>query len=442
MKAIAPPSKISSESAKTADYWLLHIGIKSLLKCDEAETVRGIARYVMRQYQVLRVGADFVERRRHTSIPPIAAFLGAVTRFLEVRNVGQKNGIVWVARLENERREIEKLLTLLPEIEWTEITLRRPPDGAAISALPRRIFPLRRRIFKLVRHLLRRDYEFFRILRVVEMIGYYAGFLELFQKADFKLAVVSSHSNPHGIAFNLAARRCGIPVMLVTHGMPVVPVAKLSFDLAVVHCEAARQIYIEEGCRIEQFFVHGRRQDFRPMPETLPDKNLTAGIFLCKDINENRLIELIEQLLREPKISRILIRPHPKNLFVKFDEWLDALDSKRIERSFNQSVFLDLEKSNIVFGGNSSVLIEAVTAGKPACYVSRLDYGSEDLHRLVAEKLIYQFGNNDRLDFSDVLNFYHHADWIKILSLFADFDRDESLVNEQISVAIQKLINK
>lgn len=442
MKAIAPPSKISSDSAKTADYWLLYGGIKSLLKCDEAETVRGIARYVMSQYRILRVGADFVERRRHTLIPPIAAFLGAVTRFLEVRNVGQKNGIVWIARLENERREIEKLLSLLPEIGWTEITLRRPPDGAAISALPRRVFPLRRRIFKLVRHLLRRDYEFFRILRVVEMIGYYAGFLEIFQKADFKLAVVSSHSNPHGIAFNLAARRCGIPVMLVTHGMPVVPVAKLSFDLAVVHCEAARQIYVAEGCRIKQVFIHGRKQDFRPMPEILPEKNLTAGIFLCKDINENRLIELIERLLSESKISRILIRPHPKNLFVKFDEWLAALASPRIERSFNQSVFQDLEKSDIVFGGNSSVLIEAVTAGKPTCYVSRLDYGSEDLHRLVAEKLVYQFDNFSKLELDDLLNFYLRTNWLEILRIFADVDHDESLINKQIYDIIKQLTKK
>lgn len=58
--------------------------------------------------------------------------------------------------------------------------------------------------------------------------------------------------------------------MPVTHGMPIVPVAKLSFDLAVFHWEAARQIYVAEGCRIKQVFIHGHKQDFRPMTETLP----------------------------------------------------------------------------------------------------------------------------------------------------------------------------
>lgn len=39
---------------------------------------------------------------------------------------------------------------------------------------------------------------------------------------------------------------------------------------------------------------------------------------------------------------------------------------------------------HVVFGGNSSVLIEAVTVGVPSTYIDHLDHGSSDLHRLVA----------------------------------------------------------
>ena len=433
--------KTKTSQSNTGQHWLLHHGIKSLLKCDEAETVQNIARYVMSQYRVLRIGSDFVERRRNSAFPPIAAFLGAVTRFLEVRQTTKsKTGIVWVARLDNERRAIEKILPLISELETSEIILRRPPERQAISALPRRIFPLRRRIFKLVKLLLRREYEFFKILRVVEMIGYYAGFTEIFEKTNFSLAVVSSHSNPHGIAFNLAARRFRIPVMLVTHGMPVKPVAKLEYDLAIVHCEAARQIYIEAGCRLKKVLIHGRKQDFRPMPKTLPNKNLTVGIFLCKDVNETRLIEVIERLLDDPRIARILIRPHPKNLFVKLDEWLASIASPRVERSINKTIFEDLFEADIVLGGNSSVLIEAVTAGRPAYFVENLDYGSKDLHQLIARKLVCELSETTEPDFDALLDFYRRPDWLETLRFFADIDHNDSFVNEQTAGAVRQLI--
>lgn len=433
-------SNKTEDSVSAKDYFLLYRGIKSLIRCDEAETVRGIADYVMSQYSILKRGANFIERRNHDIFPPLAAFLGAVTRFLEVRQNVRMGDVVWVARLENERRAIEKMIPFLPDLEWSEIILRRPPERFAVKSLPRRIFSLRRRIFKLSRLLLRRNYEFFRILRVIEMIGYYAAFLEIFEREKFRLAVVSSHSNPHGIAFNLAARRCGIPVMLITHGMPVKPVAKLKFNLSVVHCEAARQTYFTEGCDLGEVYIHGRRQDCRSMPEKLPLKNLTAGIFLCKDVNENRLIEIIEKLLSDKRISRVVVRPHPKNLFVKLNEWLAALDSSRVERSFSKSVFEDLEKCDVVFGGNSSVLIEAAIGGRPACFVSRLDYASDDLHNLVSQKLIYAFRDNTRIDFEDLFSFYRRPEWFEILRFFAAVENDEKTINGQIASNIRRLI--
>lgn len=420
--------------------WLLLSGVKSLLRCDEAEVVRGIARYVISQYRSLRVGSRFVERRRNTPIPSVAAFLGAVTRFLEVRDATSQDGAIWVARLDNERRVIEKLPPLLPEINWTELKLQRPPERAAVVSLPGKLFPLRRRIFKIVRLLLRRRHEFFKVLRVAEMIGYYARYLDIFGRGHYSLAVMSSHSNPHGVAFNLAARRCGVPTVLITHGMPVRPVAKLFYDLAVVHCEAARQIYLEEGCRIKQVIIHGRRQTYAPMPENELPESLTVGIFLCKDVHEENLRRLVKLLLGNPRVASVLIRPHPKNLFVEFDAWLASLDDARVRRSFSVSAFDDLKESNVVLGGNSSVLIEAVTAGRPCGYVSGLDYGSPDFHKLAASKLIYPVNAELELNFDEMLNFYQRAEWLDVLRLFANIDEDESIVAERTAAAIRQLL--
>ncbi|MDQ5835824.1 MAG: hypothetical protein M3379_03490 [Acidobacteriota bacterium] len=416
------------ERACDESAWLLCRGVKSLLRCDEAEVVEGIARYLLSQHESLRAGAEWVERRRGTRAPGVVALLGGVTRFLEVRRGRRRADAVWVARLGNERRAVEGLPRMLPELGWTELKFRRRPDAAALFALARSAGRNWRRTVSLAR-LLHRRYEFFKVLRVAELVAYYARYLELFRRGRFRLAVMSSHSNPHGIAFNLAARKSGVPVVLVTHGMPVRPVARLSYDLAVVHCEAARQTYLEEGCRFGRVLVHGRRRQHAPMPAGPMPERLSVGIFLCKDVNEGRL---------RARVSRVLLRPHPKNLWVGLDEWVASLDRARVRRSRGGPVSLDIEAADVVLGGNSSVLVDAVTAGRPAAYVPGLDYGSEDLHALVARGLVCAFDERG-LDPDAMLRFYRRPEWSAVLSLFANVEEDEAAVAARAAAAMREL---
>ena len=445
---------------KNDSHFLLLRGIKGLIRCDEAQVVRGIARYVMSQHGSLRHGSALMERTRKTPIPSAIAGLGALTRFLEVREDDDRDGAVWVGRLGNERRAIQAVIETLPsrapKLGWTELKFRRRPDGAALSALARHLGGWRDRhvrsykgaarlrpILRIAR-LLHRRYEFFKVLRVAELIGYYTRYLRIFQLARFSLAVMSSHSNPHGIAFNLAARKCGVPVVLITHGMPVRPVAKLSYDLAVVHCEVARQTYLEAGCRMDRVLIHGRRQDYFPMPASPLPKRLAVGIFLCKDVNEKRLRALVDRLIGDARVSRILVRPHPKNLWLGLDTWIASRNDPRICRSATGPVFRDLEESDVVLAGNSSVLVDAVTAGRPSGYVPGLDYGPEDLHEFVARGLIFPIqdecgGRNEALDFAKMLCFYQRSDWSTVLRLFANIDEDAASITAQAGAAMLEL---
>jgi hypothetical protein len=422
-----------------ADAWLLYRGIKSILRCDEAEVVAGIARYVMTQHRSLRHGAAFVERTRHTPIPAVLALLGGLTRFLELRAPARRDGAIWVARLSNERRAIEPLLALSPELNWRELKFRRRPDVAALVALARSLSANWRRTFRLA-HRLHRRYEFFKVLRVVELIGYYTRYLDIFRRGRYRLAITSNHSNPHGIAFNLAARKCGVPVVLITHGMPVRPVARLSYDLALVHCAAARQTYLAEGCQLTRVLVHGRRQQYAPMrSEQLPAR-LTVGIFLCKDVQEERLRAVVTQLRGDARVTRILVRPHPKNLWRGLDAWLASLNDDRVERSGGGSVFRDVDASDIVLAGNSSVLVDAVTVGRPAAYVPGLDYGSHDLHAFVTRGLIYPLADELSFDYNAILRFYQRPDWPVVLRLFANIDEDEATIATE-ACAIMRALN-
>jgi hypothetical protein len=432
--------------------WLLCKGVKSLLRCDEAEVISGIARYVVSKHAGLRLLSAFIERSRRTLFPPLIALVGAVKSFLTVRSLqprDQSNGVVWIARLGNERRAIEPMVRSFPELDWAELKFHWRPEPATLFALAGSFVAALRRLLRMAR-ILDRRYEFFKTLRVSELLAYYKRYLGIFRNARFGLAVTSNHSNPHGIAFNLAARRCGVPVVLITHGMPVRPIARLSYDMAVVHCEAARQAYLQEGCRMDRVFIHGRRQDYAPMPTGRFPGRVSVGIFLCKEVNEERLRALVGRLLDDPRVSRILVRPHPTNLWA--DLWADLRanlranfqehrNNSRLHFSAGGSVSDDLEASDIVLAGNSSALVEAVTSGRPSGYAPGLDYGSPDLHAFVARGLIYAIDDDLSFDPDAMLRFYQQPGWIDTLRFFANIDEDAESVAARAGAAMRELLS-
>lgn len=99
----------------------LYAGIKNLLRCDEAEVVEGIARYVISQYRSVRVVSRLVELTKHTPFPALLTLLAWARSFLAVCPAETMGGVAWIARLSNERRAIEPLIALAPELRWTEL---------------------------------------------------------------------------------------------------------------------------------------------------------------------------------------------------------------------------------------------------------------------------------------------------------------------------------
>ncbi|PYS20786.1 MAG: hypothetical protein DMF72_19655 [Acidobacteria bacterium] len=420
------------DAAKNSD-WVLCRGIREMLRCDESGVVQGIAHYVISQHRSLRLLSALIEKTRNSPLPGLIALIGWLRSFLSVRSIKDREDGVWIARLSNERRAIEPFLSLSSDLNWHELEFRPLPDPTALLALLKGRNP--KAIFRITRRLHRR-YHFFKVLRVIEFIGFHTRYAEIFQQGDFKIALVSNHSNPHGIAFNLAARKLRIPTVLITHGMPVRPVARLSYNLAVVHNEAAHQSYAEDGCLMGRVLIHGRRQNYAAMPKALP-YSLSAGIFLCKDVNEHRLRTLTAELLSQTRIGRVLIRPHPKNLWKGLPKWIESLRDGRVTLSSCGSVSNDIQQVDIVLGGNSSVLVDAVTAGRPVAFVANLDSGPPDLHCFVARGLVYSFDDDWNPD--AMLNFYHRPEWPARLKVFANIDEDPEQVRKRAVAIMSEL---
>ncbi len=415
---------------------MLYSGIKNLLRCDSAEVVEGIARYVISQHRSLGVVSRFVERTRRTPIPALLTLMAWTRSFLIVRPEGPLTGAAWIARLSNERRALEPFIAAAPDFAWTELKFQSPISKRRALSLTLKNLKSSPRIYRIGRRM-HRQFDSFKAMRVIELLGYYARYVEIFSQGAFDVAVTSNHSNPHGIAFNLAARKFGVPVVLISHGMPVRPVARLKYDLAVVHCEAAKQTYLDEGCRIDRVLTHGRKQDHVPMRAGDSTSPLRAGVFLCKDVNEHTLKALVTNLLANERVSRVVIRPHPKNLWRDMDSWIASHQDERVSKSREGTALEDTRELDVVFGGNSSVLIDAVTAGVPSAYVDDLDHGSPDLHRLVAGGLIYRTTIDPDLD--ELVRFYRQSEWEQRLRTFANIDEDQSNVIANTVTAIASL---
>src|SRR5687767_12975196 len=147
---------------------LLYSGIKNLLRCDEAETVEAIAGYVISQRRALRVVSRFIKITKHTPIPALLTLLAWTRSYLAVCPTGPLVGVAWIARLSNERRAIEPLIALAPELSWTELKFKRRMsmrDAFRATAKNFRSIP---RVYRIARRM-HAEHESFKAMRVIEL---------------------------------------------------------------------------------------------------------------------------------------------------------------------------------------------------------------------------------------------------------------------------------
>jgi hypothetical protein len=417
----------------------LHRGVKNLLRCDAGDVVSGIVSFVLTQRRSLRLAAAVLLRARETLVADAIMLLNGMRCFVGVHHSGAGGDAVTVARLSNEQRAIAALMRLAPDQRWSEFVFDWHPQ-AALAALPElaRTAPTWRRIARISRFVSRR-YDAFRAYRVVELLFYYERYVRLFANRRFRIAVMSSHSNPHGIALNLAARRFSVPVVLITHGMPITPIARLDYDLAIMECEASADVYRRAGCRLGRVIVKSRRDDHLPMvTRRAPAGALRVGIFLSKDPTKACFVSLVRSLLLDSNVQRILVRPHPVNLWPGLASCVTAMSDPRIRLSAN-SILDDVRECDFVLAGNSTVHVDAVVGGTPACYVRGLDHAPYDVQSFVRDGLVYELEEPDRFEPSAVEAFYARDQWPTVLRRYANVDQSDEALAPIVAAAINEL---
>ena len=414
-------------------------GVRALLTCDGGEVVKGILEFVLSQRRWVRLLRRALRGAETTSFAIVVMLLNAVRCYAGLSTAGDGDAIV-AARRPNERRAVAELGRMLPGRRWTEVVFRwrLVTVAAALARLAPTIVRDGRRTARLARRV-RRRYGVFAALRVLELLAYYRRYLELFASRHPRLAVMSSHSNPHGIALNLVAHRVGVPVALITHGMPVSPIARLDYDAAIVECEASRLVYANAGCRMGTVVIKSRTRDHAPMRTPFRTHGLTVGLFLSKDPAEGQVMSCLRALLGDRRIAKILVRPHPVNLWRGLGRRIGSLDASRVQLRSSALLADDLAPCDLVVAGNSTVLLDSLVAGRPAGYVRGFDHGPYDVQSFVRDGLVYELTGFRPIDYDAVAGFYARPEWPRILREYADVDRDEQAVASEVRAATNLL---
>lgn len=416
---------------------LLRHGISTQLQNDSSPMVSEIVEYVLAERRAVRWLDSGLRSAAATRLPDYFAVANGMRCFASLRPVGAGGGVLACAKRENELRAVKNLRESLGDLPWSDIEFRlrgaldrRGSRAGGVGHLARTA--------RLARSL-RRKHDVFHVVRAIEFLSYYERIGQILDGGSYRVAVMSSYSNPWGIALNLAAHRRGIPVVHVMHGQPVWPVPRLDYELAVVNNQASYDLLLRAGCRISRVIVRSAAGRYRPLPFSLPQRKMTVGLFLSKQPRKDCVISWIRGLLRTNGVDLIRLRPHPANLWTGIAGALEEFPAGRVIVS-NGSAADDLARCDLVIAGNSSVHIDALTAGVHSVYSGGLDHSARDGLSLVAEGLVFEADDVDSMRTEDILRFYQTPEWAARFRRHANLDQDDAEVASETRSAFNELL--
>lgn len=418
----------------------LRRGIATQIRNDSSPMVSEIVKYVLAERRAVRWLNAGLRSTSATRLPDYFAVANGMRCFASMRPVGTAGGVLACARRENELRAVKNLRESLGGLPWSDIKFgfrgALEPLGSGAGGI--RHFA---RTARLARDL-RRRHDMFHVLRALELVFYYDRIGQILDGGRYRVAVMSSYSNPWGIALNLAAHRRGIPVVHVMHGEPVWPVPRLDYELAVVNNKASYELLLRAGCRINRVVVRSATSRYRPLPLALPRRNLTVGLFLSKQPRKDSVLAWIRSLLRTGGVESIRLRPHPANLWAGISAALEEFPADRVTLS-DGSAADDLRRCDLVIAGNSSVHIDALTTGVHTVYSRDLDHSAGGGLSLVADGLVFEACDigAGAMRTDDILRFYGTPQWASGFRRHVNLDQDDAEVAGETRSAFNELLS-
>ncbi len=275
---------------------------------------------------------------------------------------------------------------------------------------------------------------------------YYVRFRHLLERHDVKAVFIANHYSPECLALAAAAHRSGRKVLFTNHANATWHegyLPPLYSDLAAVTSQAVLDTYQKNSSReIGAVFVPQVSAQRSMRSQVEPKEPVTVGIFLTALTSMTRLSALIGQLESDPKVGRIVIRPHP--VMVVNEDLSDiCVEGGRVENAGGMPLYDNIELCDVAICGNSTVTIELLRGGVPVFYDADLDGLSYDYNGYVKHGLVLPMPSVlDRPALQALDRFYGSPSWVNTMRYFdAGYQREEAEMFRRLNDALHRTVH-
>ena len=340
---------------------------------------------------------------------------------------------VSISHFGNEHHTISRVAALVPDVAILRLTLdRRNLLNPAQLRFALKMLGALPRIWSFLR-ILARTHSFMPSARIASGLAFYLRFAWLFdERSGLKSAIIPSNYSPESVGLAAAAHQAGRHVIYANHAnvpanAAVVP--PVYADCALFYGERNTQTYAERSaCSAEVAYI-GQPATSHAMEWR--DEVNTVGIFLTAGTKVDVLKSLIATIRVDLPQARILIRQHPV-LLLKTDFSSLELDDDNVELTIGNPLDEEIAACDMVICGNSGVVLNVLSGGRPVAYLASLDSVGFDANGFVASRLAYSMPWWSEDVYERLKAFYQTPGWQGVMQSYdAAYGADMDVLREQ-----------
>jgi hypothetical protein len=323
---------------------------------------------------------------------------------------------VAVANFANEAHAIDRVTTLVPEIDVAKLRpdLRNLFTRGQFRAIAKFIAVLPRSWRLLGK--IARAYSFMPACRISSTLAYYTRFGDLLDANPALVsAIVASNYSPEAVGLSAAAHRREIPVIYINHApvprnSPYVP--PVLADCSVFHGNAVQETYELRSRCVTHAVLVGLPGDASPMEWR--DKIHSIGVFLTALTRTDTVERLVAQIKDAHPDARLLIRHHPVALL---ETDLSRLCARYpdINVTLGTPLADDIASCDAVVCGNSGVVLNTLHGGRPVAYLPELDDLPLDYNGFFESGLVLRVHGWSDETYASLKSFYQMPNWPSIM---------------------------
>ncbi|MEQ1878188.1 MAG: hypothetical protein ABL958_16220 [Bdellovibrionia bacterium] len=314
---------------------------------------------------------------------------------------------------QNEERKIREVLSALdrPDVALISWPLQSGFGSLAnpfASGLRNVNAKDARKIWRILKRLSRR-HPLYVVLRASAILMTYARVKPLLAEKRPAGLVLSTATNPHGLAFMALGRSLGIPVVYVSHGAITQGPAKLWCSLGLFHGRAAHQLLLNSNSEIGSALFYGFKDEYRPIEIPARGERIDVCVCLSKDFELRNIRHLVDEISRFIKAARIRIRGHPDSIA---SISADLFGSNVVVQP-GTSLEDDLKGCSFAVCGSSTVHLEVLLRGVPTFFAPNIDWKEPEPLLFIRQGLIPEWNAfEDFGTMSEILRrHYTRPDW-------------------------------